>query len=140
MDLITKIAAPAGRVLLSLIFIMAGAQKITGYAGTVGYMESLGVPGVLLPLVILLELGGGLMLLAGFQARIVAFLLGGFSVISGLLFHFVPAQDLEGMEQQLQMIMFMKNLAIAGGMGMIVHHGAGAFALDNRASYRAVSA
>ncbi|MEL7465059.1 MAG: DoxX family protein [Pseudomonadota bacterium] len=132
MDLIVKAAAPSGRFLLSLIFITAGFQKITGYAGTAGYMESLGVPGVLLPLVILLELGGGLMLLAGYQARIVAFLLGGFSVISGVLFHLIPAQGMEGFEQQLQMIMFMKNLAIAGGMGMIVHHGAGAFALDNR--------
>lgn len=131
MDLIAKAAAPSGRFLLALIFITAGFQKITGYAGTAGYMESLGVPGALLPLVILLELGGGLMLLAGYQARIVAFLLGGFSVISGVLFHFIPAQGMEGFEQQLQMIMFMKNLAIAGGMGMIVHHGAGAFALDN---------
>ena len=132
MDLIVKLAAPSGRFLLALIFITAGFQKITGYSGTVGYMESLGVPGILLPLVILLELGGGLLLLAGYQARIVAFLLGGFSVISGVLFHFIPAQGMEGFEQQLQMIMFMKNLAIAGGMGMIVHHGAGAFALDNR--------
>lgn len=140
MDLIVKAAAPSGRFLLALIFITAGFQKITGYAGTAGYMESLGVPGALLPLVILLELGGGLMLLAGYQARGVAFLLGGFSVISGVLFHFIPAQGMEGFEQQLQMIMFMKNLAIAGGMGMIVHHGAGAFALDNFSRTRAALA
>ena len=132
MHMIQTLAAPAGRVLLSLIFIVAGAQKIGTYAQTAGYMESQGVPGILLPLVILLEIGGGLAVLVGFRARIAALLLGGFSVISGVLFHFLPAQGMEGFEQQMQMIMFMKNLAIAGGMGMIVHAGAGAYALDNR--------
>ncbi|NIP73929.1 MAG: DoxX family protein, partial [Gammaproteobacteria bacterium] len=71
-----QIAAPAGRALLALIFIISGLQKLTGYAGTQGYMEAMGVPGALLPLVIVVELGGGLALLIGWQARIAAFLLG----------------------------------------------------------------
>ena len=133
-------AAPVGRVLLALIFIVAGAQKITGYAGTQGYMEMMGVPGALLPLVILTELGGGIALLLGWQARIVGFLLAGFSILSGLIFHYFPSLGMEGMEAQAQMISFMKNLSIAGGMLMVASLGAGAFALDNREAAAAVPA
>lgn len=127
-------AAPLGRLLLAFIFIMAGAQKITGYSGTQGYMEMMGVPGALLPLVILTELGGGIALALGWQARLVAFLLAGFSLLSGFIFHFVPSLGMEGMEAQAQMVSFMKNVSIAGGMLMIVSLGAGAFSLDGRSS------
>ncbi|WP_137702928.1 DoxX family protein [Marimonas lutisalis] len=133
-------AAPLGRVLLALIFIIAGAQKITGYEGTQGYMEMMGVPGGLLPLVILTELGGGIALLLGWQTRIVAFLLAGFTLLSGLIFHYLPALGLEGMEAQMQMISFWKNVSIAGGMLMIVSLGAGAFALDRGESRATVPA
>ena len=117
--------APAGRILLSLMFITSGFQKITGYAGTQGYMEMMGVPGALLPLVILVELVGGIALLVGFQARIAAFLLAGFSLVSGLLFHYLPSLRMEGMEAQMQMIGFMKNVTIAGGMLMVTAFGPG---------------
>ncbi|MWB79220.1 DoxX family membrane protein [Pseudooceanicola sp. 216_PA32_1] len=117
--------APAGRILLSLMFITSGFQKITGYAGTQGYMEMMGVPGALLPLVILVELVGGIALLVGFQARIAAFLLAGFSLVSGLLFHYLPSLGMEGMEAQMQMIGFMKNVTIAGGMLMVTAFGPG---------------
>ncbi|MYM57160.1 DoxX family protein [Thalassovita mangrovi] len=133
-------AAPLGRLFLALIFIVAGAQKITGYAGTQGYMEMMGVPGGLLPLVILTELGGGIALLLGWQTRIVAFLLAGFSLVSGFLFHYLPSLGMEGMEAQTQTIMFMKNISIAGGMLMIVALGAGRYALDNRSTAAAVPA
>ena len=133
-------AAPVGRLLLAFIFIIAGAQKITGYAGTQGYMEMMGVPGGLLPLVILTELGGGIALLLGWQARIVAFLLAGFSLLSGVIFHYLPSLGMEGMEAQAQMISFMKNVSIAGGMLMIVSLGAGAFSLDARRSGAGVPA
>ena len=113
------------RILLAHIFVLAGMNKIMGYAGTQGYMEMMGVPGMLLPLVIILELGGGLALVAGWQARWVAFALAGFSVISALIFH-------NNLADQVQMIMFMKNLAIAGGLLLIAEHGAGAYSLDNR--------
>ncbi|TCP12495.1 putative oxidoreductase [Crenobacter luteus] len=112
------------RALMALIFIVAGVGKLgAGYAGTQGYMEAMGVPGFLLPLVILTELGGGLALLAGFQARIAAFLLAGFSLASALIFH-------TNFAEQVQSIMFMKNLAMAGGLLMVTLHGAGAFSLD----------
>ena len=113
-----------GRVLLATIFILSGFSKIGGYAGTVGYMEAKGVPGILLPLVILTELGGGLCILAGFQTRIVALLLAGFCLVSAVLFHFQPAD-------QGQMVNFMKNLAIAGGFLVLMSNGAGAYSIDS---------
>ncbi|GGM05685.1 hypothetical protein GCM10011534_29360 [Pseudooceanicola nanhaiensis] len=127
-----RYAAPLGRVLLALIFITSGFGKITGYAGTQGYMEAMGVPGALLPLVILVELGGGIALLVGWQARLSAFLLAGFSLLSGFLFHYLPSLGMEGMEAQANMISFMKNVSIAGGMLMVVAFGAGALSIDGR--------
>ena len=117
--------APAGRILISFMFVMSGYNKITGYAGTQGYMESAGVPGELLPLVILTELGGGLLVLVGWQARWAALALAGFSILAALFFHLDWAQ-------QGQQIQFMKTLTIAGGFLMIVAHGAGSFSLDAR--------
>jgi len=134
MNQLQTYAAPAGRFLLAFMFIMAGAQKIPGYAGTQGYMEMMGVPGFLLPLVIITELGGGIALLLGWQTRIVAFALAGFSILSGILFHLVPSFGMEGMAAQGEMINFMKNLCIAGGMLMVVALGAGKYALDNRSA------
>lgn len=110
------------RLLMAAIFIVSGYSKITGYAGTQGYMEAMGVPGALLPLVILLELGGGLALLAGFQARLVALALAGFTVVAGFLFH--------GGADPMQQIMFMKNLAMAGGLLAVAANGAGRASLD----------
>lgn len=120
-----KYSSVVARILLAHIFVLAGMNKIMSYAGTQGYMEMMGVPGMLLPLVIILELGGGLALIAGWQARWVAYALAGFSVISALIFH-------NNLADQVQMIMFMKNLAIAGGLLLIAEHGAGAYSLDNR--------
>lgn len=127
-----RVAAPAGRVLLALIFIVAGFQKLTGYAGTQGYMEAMGVPGGLLPLVILTELGGGLLLALGWQARIVAFLLAGFTLIAGVIFHLLPGLAAEGMEAQNQTIHFLKNLSIVGGLGLVMAFGAGPVSVDGR--------
>jgi len=99
-----------GRILLATIFLMAGISKLgAGYAGTQGYMEAMGVPGGLLPLVIALEIGGAVALIIGFQVRWAALALAGFSVIAGLLFH-------ANFADQMQSILFMKNLAIAGGL------------------------
>jgi len=131
-DHLKSYAAPAGRVLLALIFIVAGAQKLAGYAGTQAYMEMMGVPGGLLPLVILTELGGGLALAFGWHARTAAFLLAGFSLVSGLLFHLIPGFSATGMEAQTQMVMFMKNISIAGGMLAIIAFGPGAYAVGSR--------
>ena len=87
MERFQDISMLLGRVFLSLIFIVSGFNKITDYAGTQGYMESMGVPALMLPLVIILELLGGIAILIGFKTRIVALLFIGFNVISALLFH-----------------------------------------------------
>jgi len=102
-----------GRLLMSFIFIMAGLSKIGAYAGTQSYMESVGVPGIMLPAVILLELAGGLAVLLGWQTRIAAFLLAGFSIVSAVIFH-------ANFADQTQMILFMKNIAMAGGLLFLV--------------------
>ena len=114
-----------GRVLMAVMFIQAGISKIFGYAGAQGYMEAAGVPGALLPLVILLEAGGGLAVLLGLFTRWSALLLAGFCVLAALLFHLKP-------DDQMQMISFMKNITIAGGFLVLAGSGPGAFALDNR--------
>jgi putative oxidoreductase len=119
-----------GRVLLSFIFIMAGISKIGAYTGTQGYMESMGVPGILLPLVIMLEVGGGLALLLGWQTRIAAFLLAGFSIVSALIFH-------ANFADQMQSILFMKNIAIAGGLLLLVAGAAQDWSIDGKRIARA---
>lgn len=114
-----------GRFLMALIFIVAGASKIGNYAGTQEYMQAMGVPGAVLPLVILTELGGGLAIFFGLKTRIVAILLAGFSVVSGVIFH-------HNFADQVQAIMFMKNLAMAGGFLVLAASGAGAISLDEK--------
>ncbi len=119
----------AGRVLLAIMFVVAGYGKIGAYAGTQGYMESMGMPGMLLPLVIVLELGGGLAIIAGWQTRIVAILLAGFTLLAAFTFHLDFADRMES-------IMFMKNLSVAGGFLLLAAYGPGALALDNRGKSR----
>ena len=115
----------AARILMSQIFILSGFTKITGYAGTQQYMEAMGVPGALLPLVILTELGGGLLLLVGFKTRWVALALAGFTLAAALIFH-------RNFADQMQMINFLKNLAMSGGLLLFVRHGAGAPSIDSK--------
>lgn len=125
MTQLQHVTAPVGRIFLSLIFVVSGLGKITNFAGTQAYMESVGVPGLLLPAVIALEVLGGLAIVVGWQTRIVALLLAGFSLLSGLLFH-------ADFGDQMQFIMFMKNLALTGGFLMLVALGPGAWSLDQR--------
>lgn len=84
MKAITTVAA---RVLLALIFVISGLQKIAGYAAVQAYMQSHGIPGALLPLVILTEVGCGAMVILGWQTRIAAVLLAGFTLLAALIFH-----------------------------------------------------
>ena len=114
-----------GRLMLAQIFLIAGFHKITAYAGTQGYMESVGVPGALLPLVILTEIGGGLALVLGWQTRWASLALAGFTLLAAFLFHF-------HLSDQIQSIMFMKNISIAGGLLVLAAFGAGACSLDQR--------
>jgi putative oxidoreductase len=129
MDALNRYGPLVGRILLGLIFVVAGFGKITGYAGTMGYMASHGLPMVqlLLPLTILVELGGGLMLVLGWNARLAAGVLFLFIIPTTLVFHnfwAVPADQMQG-----QMNNFLKNLAIMGGMIYVVVFGSGPLSL-----------
>lgn len=118
-----QILSLVGRIGLAFIFVMAGYSKIGGYEGTAGYMDSMGVPGALLPLVILLELGGGLAIIVGFLTKPVALALAAFSVASALIFH-------ANFGDQMQSIMFMKNIGLAGGFLLLAANGPGEYSLD----------
>lgn len=115
----------AGRILLALIFILAGYGKINGWDGTLGFMASKGLPmpEVLLALTILVELGGGLLLLVGFQARWAALALFLFLIPVTLIFH--PFWAVAGEYNS-----FMKNLAIMGGMLYIMVYGSGPYSVQ----------
>lgn len=119
-----------GRLLLAYIFIMAGFNKIGGFEGTVGYIQSVGLP---MPTVaaiaaIAVELGGGLLLAIGYKARWAAAALAIFTLVTAFVFHAYWAMPAE--QVQMQSIQFMKNLAIAGGLLYVVAHGSGAYSLE----------
>ncbi len=122
-----KISQLVARLFLGQIFLLSGIFKISGYEGTQGYMHAMGVPGMLLPLVILLEIGGGLAIIAGWQTKLVSIALAAFTVVAAVIFH-------NNLSDQMQMIMFMKNVAIAGGFILLAIHGAGGYSLDSRRS------
>jgi putative oxidoreductase len=126
-----------GRSLLALIFIASGLGKIGGWEQTAGYMASKGMP--LVPLflagAIALELLGGLSILLGYKARIGALALMVFLVPATLIFH--AFWTYQGMQQQLQMIQFLKNLSIMGGLLLVLAHGAGPLSLDQRGAREA---
>lgn len=98
-----------GRILLALIFVIAGLGKLSSLAGTAGYMQSVGLPAILLWPTIALEVLGGIALIIGFQTRYTAWALAAFCVVSAALFH-------NDFANQMQMTMFLKNLSIAGGL------------------------
>ena len=112
-----------GRIGLSLLFLISGWGKIVGYAGTQQYMASAGLPGALLPLVIVVELGGGLAVLTGLFTRWAALVLAGFSLVSAAIFH-------SNFGDQMQAINFWKNVAMAGGFLLLAANGPGAISLD----------
>ncbi|MCA1953048.1 MAG: DoxX family protein [Hyphomicrobiales bacterium] len=115
----------AARLMLALMFVLSGYSKIGGYAGTQKYMEAFGVPGALLPLVIIVELIGGAMVMVGFQTRLAALALAGFTLAAALLFHFKLAD-------QMQFLLFMKNISVTGGFLALAVAGPGAFSVDRR--------
>jgi len=116
----------AGRILLALLFLLSGIGKIAGYEASVGYMQAMGVPGALLPVTIVLEIAGAAAIMAGWKTRIAAFLLAGFTLVAAVIFH-------SNFGDQIQMVMFFKNVAIAGGFLMLMANGAGRYSLDARA-------
>jgi putative oxidoreductase len=122
------------RVLLALMFVLAGFGKLTGLEGTAGYIASKGLP---MPMVLAvavgaLELVAGVMLIVGWQARWAALALAVFTVVASVIFHNYWAMPAE--QQMMQQLMFMKNLAVTGGLLLLFAFGAGALSLDARKS------
>ena len=120
-----RYAELGGRILLASLFLLSGLSKMSGYGATAAYMASMGVPPALLPLVIATEVLGALAIILGWHTRIAAFLLGGFTLLAASLFH-------DNFADQIQTIMFLKDVAIAGAFLMLVARGAGALSLDQR--------
>ena len=127
-----SLAMFVGRIFLALIFVVSGVGKITGYAGTASYMASKGLPlvDVLLPLTILIELGGGLLLALGWKARWAAAAILLFLIPTTLIFH--QFWGIDPKLAQMQKIHFLKNVAIMGGMLMVLAIGAGAWSVDRK--------
>lgn len=123
MNLIHNALALLGRIAFAAFFIPSGIGKLAGYAGTTAYMAAHGVPGWLLPLVIVTEIGGGLLLLVGWHTRIAAFLLGGFSLIAVLVFWLHPTEP-------VGMIVRAAELAVAGGLWFIAARGDNGWSID----------
>ena len=121
----TAIIQPLGRIMLALIFILAGVGKIMDPAGTMGYMQSMGVPSILLWPTIALEVLGGLAVAVGYKTRYAAFALAAFSILAAIIFH-------RNFADQMQMILFLKNIAIAGGLLLLAVGGRTAYSMDNR--------
>jgi putative oxidoreductase len=122
-----KLLSVASRLLVAQIFIISGWSKLTAYSATEGYFASLGIPltGLVTALVIVIELGGGLALLVGFQMRWVASVMAAFAIGTALIVH-------NNLADPAQAIHFMKNLAIAGGLLLFVKYGAGEASVDAR--------
>ena len=114
-----------GRILIALMFLQSGIGKIGSYAVTSHYMAAKGVPSMLLPLVILLEICGSVAIILGWKTRVFAFCLAGFCILAPLLFHLNFAD-------QTQSIMFMKDISIAGGFFILFARGAGDLSLDRK--------
>ncbi|MFZ5523002.1 MAG: DoxX family protein [Pseudomonadota bacterium] len=130
MNTLNQYGPLAGRILIALIFVFAGFGKITGFEGTVGYIASKGLPLPQLAAIgaVIVELGGGIMLVLGWKTRWAAAAILIFTVLAALIFHDFWAAPPD--QAQNQMIHFMKNMAIVGGLLFVVIHGGGALSLD----------
>ena len=122
---IRSITELAGRGFLAVLFLLSGLGKIGAYGATATYMSSVGVPSVLLPVVIATEVFGAIAIILGWHTRVTALLLAGYALLTALVFH-------TNFADQTQMIMFLKNVSIAGGFLLLVSHGAGPLSLDRR--------
>jgi len=125
MDGLGNIIELLGRILLAGIFLASGLDKIMNFEATQGYMEAMNVSGSLLCPTIILEIGGAIGLILGWWARLAAFGLAVFTIIAAILFH-------GNFADQMQMIMFMKNITITGGLLLIIANGAGEISMDQR--------
>lgn len=116
-----------GRILVAAVFLISGLGKLVSPDATIGYIASVGLPAPTLGYVVamVLELAGGVLMIAGYQTRLIAALLAAYSIITALIFH-------HAFGDQNQMFHFLKNLTMAGGLIQIVVFGAGAYSLDSR--------
>ncbi|MFC0118420.1 DoxX family protein [Pseudoalteromonas xiamenensis] len=122
---LSNLALLFARLSMAAIFLLAGLNKVQYYDGNAQYMASSGLPAELLPLVIVFEIGAALLIITGFMTQITAIALAGFSIVSALLFHF-------NLGDQMQFIMFFKNVAMAGGFLALAATGAGRFSVDHK--------
>lgn len=127
MNSFQSVVSVLGRVLLSHIFIISGIGKAADPQGTIGYIQSVGapLPEVAYAIALFVELVLGVALLVGFKARWAAAGIALFTIATAFLFHF-------NLADQMQQIMFLKNLTITGGLLLVVAFGPGAYSLDNR--------
>ena len=123
----TNILDLIGRIFISLVFLSSGFNKIGNYEGTIGWMESFGMPGIFLIPAIILEVGAPILIIIGYKVKISAALLSLFCIATALIFH-------NDFSNQMQFISFMKNIALAGGFLFLVINGAKDFSLDKKLS------
>ena len=116
-------AMATARVLMALIFILSGLSKLGAADAVRGYMEAMGVPGALLWPTIAFEIGAGVLVALGYRTRVIALLLAGFCLVTAAVFH-------HQFTDQIQMIMFLKNIAMAGGFLLLAAVGSGSASLD----------
>ncbi len=130
MEALNRFGPLVGRILIAFIFVFAGYGKITGFEGTVGYIASKGMPLPQLAAIgaILIEVGGGLMLVLGLKARWAAAAMFVFTLLTALIFHNFWAAPAD--QVQNQMIHFMKNISMMGGLLYVLVHGSGPLSLD----------
>ena len=132
MNSLTSYGPLLGRVLIAAIFVLSGISKISGFEATVGYIASKGLPFASLGAIaaIIVELGGGMMLIVGWKARWAAAAMLIFTVVAAFIFHnfWAAAAD----QAQNQMIHFMKNISMAGGLLFVIIHGSGAVSIDKQ--------
>ena len=123
-----------GRILIGVPFLMSGLGKLAAYAGTVGYISAVGLPAAPLAylVAVLIEVGGGLLLVSGYRVRPVALVMALFTLATAIFFH-------RNFGDQNQMIHFLKNVMIAGGLLQITYFGAGAWSLDARSERPALA-
>ena len=120
-----NIADLIGRTLISVLFLLNGVFKINNYDGTIGWMESFGMPGILLIPAIVLEIAGPILIIIGYKTKLAAGLLSIFCVTTAIIFH-------NDFADQMQFTSFLKNIALAGGFLIIFINGAKYFSLDNK--------
>jgi putative oxidoreductase len=123
----TNILDLVGRIFISLVFLLSGINKIGNYEGTIGWMESLGMPGIFLIPAIILEIGAPILIMIGYKVKISAVLLSLFCLATAIIFH-------TDFSNQMQFVSFMKNIALAGGFLFLVINETKEFSLERKLS------